>query len=50
MRAAKRHHGAEAKAVGCPAIDGIIKEANEVAGEDQAAWKIGRLGHGPLVR
>ena len=26
-------HGAEAKAVDCPAIDGIIKEANEVAGE-----------------
>lgn len=28
-----RMHGAEAKAVDCPAIDGIIKEANEVAGE-----------------
>ena len=26
-------HGVEAKAVTCPAIDGIIKEANEVAGE-----------------
>jgi ferritin-like metal-binding protein YciE len=26
-------HGAEAKAVDCPAMDGIIKEANEVAGE-----------------
>ena len=26
-------HGAEAKAVDCPAIDGIIKEANEVTGE-----------------
>ena len=26
-------HGVEAKAVDCPAIDGIIKEANEVAGE-----------------
>ena len=26
-------HGAEAKAVNCPAIDGIIKEADEVAGE-----------------
>jgi ferritin-like metal-binding protein YciE len=26
-------HGAEVKAVDCPAIDGIIKEANEVAGE-----------------
>jgi ferritin-like metal-binding protein YciE len=26
-------HGAESKAVNCPAIDGIIKEANEVAGE-----------------
>ena len=26
-------HGAEIKAVTCPAIDGIIKEANEVAGE-----------------
>jgi ferritin-like metal-binding protein YciE len=25
--------GAQAKAVDCPAIDGIIKEANEVAGE-----------------
>ena len=26
-------HGAEVKAVNCPAIDGIIKEAEEVAGE-----------------
>jgi ferritin-like metal-binding protein YciE len=26
-------HGAEVKAVNCPAIDGIIKEANELAGE-----------------
>jgi ferritin-like metal-binding protein YciE len=26
-------HGAEIKAVNCPAIDGIIKEADEVAGE-----------------
>ena len=26
-------HGAEPKGVNCPAIDGIIKEANEVAGE-----------------
>jgi len=26
-------HNAEAKAVNCPAIDGIIKEANETAGE-----------------
>ncbi len=26
-------HGAEVKAVDCPAIDGILKEANEVAGE-----------------
>jgi ferritin-like metal-binding protein YciE len=26
-------HGAAAKAVTCPAIDGIIKEANETAGE-----------------
>ena len=26
-------HNAEAKAVSCPAIDGIIKEANETAGE-----------------
>ena len=26
-------HGAKAKQVTCPAIDGIIKEANEVAGE-----------------
>lgn len=26
-------HGATKKAVNCPAIDGIIKEANEVAGE-----------------
>lgn len=26
-------HNAEAKAVTCPAIDGIIKEANETAGE-----------------
>src|ERR1700675_3349933 len=28
-----RMHGAEIKAVNCPAIDGIIKEADEVAGE-----------------
>jgi ferritin-like metal-binding protein YciE len=28
-----RMHGTEPKAVHCPAIDGIIKEANEVAGE-----------------
>lgn len=26
-------HGAEAKAVDCPAIDGIIKEANEIIGD-----------------
>ena len=26
-------HGVRAKAVNCPAIDGILKEANEVAGE-----------------
>src|SRR5258708_2355232 len=26
-------HGAEVKAVDCPAIDGIIKEADETAGE-----------------
>ena len=26
-------HGSDAKAVNCPAIDGIIKEANEVAGD-----------------
>ena len=26
-------HGAEVKGVDCPAIDGIIEEANEVAGE-----------------
>ena len=26
-------HGVEAKAVDCPAIDGILEEANEVAGE-----------------
>ena len=26
-------HGVEAKAVDCPAIDGIIEEANEVAGD-----------------
>lgn len=28
-----RMHGTEPKAVDCPAIDGIIKEANEVAGD-----------------
>ena len=28
-----RMHGTEPKAVNCPAIDGIIKEANEIAGE-----------------
>lgn len=28
-----RQHGAEAKAVNCPAIDGILAEADEVAGE-----------------
>lgn len=26
-------HGAEAKAIDCPAIDGILKEANELVGE-----------------
>ena len=26
-------HGVEAKGVDCPAIDGIIEEANDVAGE-----------------
>jgi ferritin-like metal-binding protein YciE len=26
-------HGVEAKAVNCPAIDGILKEADEIAGE-----------------
>jgi ferritin-like metal-binding protein YciE len=26
-------HGAEAKAIDCPAIDGIIKEADEIVGE-----------------
>src|SRR6185503_8966936 len=29
-----RMHGAEVKAVNCPAIDGIIKEADEVADKD----------------
>ncbi|MBN9442784.1 ferritin-like domain-containing protein [Bosea sp. (in: a-proteobacteria)] len=28
-----KQHGAEAKAVDCPAIDGILEEADEVAGE-----------------
>ncbi len=28
-----RQHGAEIKAVTCPAIDGIVKEADEVAGD-----------------
>jgi ferritin-like metal-binding protein YciE len=28
-----RMHGAEVKAIDCPAIDGIIEEADEVAGE-----------------
>ncbi len=28
-----RMHGAKAKAVDCPAIDGIIEEANEIAGD-----------------
>lgn len=28
-----RMHGTQAKAVDCPAIDGIIEEANEVAGD-----------------
>ncbi len=28
-----RMHGVEAKEVNCPAIDGILEEANEVAGE-----------------
>lgn len=28
-----KQHGVEAKAVTCPAIDGILKEADEVAGE-----------------
>jgi ferritin-like metal-binding protein YciE len=26
-------HGVEAKQITCPAIDGILKEANEVAGD-----------------
>src|SRR5512132_1015722 len=26
-------HGAEAKAIDCPAIDGIIKETNQITGE-----------------
>lgn len=30
-----RMHGAEPKGVDCPAIDGIIKEANEIAGDIQ---------------
>jgi ferritin-like metal-binding protein YciE len=28
-----KQHGAEVKAVNCPAIDGILKEADDVAGE-----------------
>src|SRR3954463_7490 len=30
-----RMHGVEAKAVTCPAIDGIIQEADEIVGEDE---------------
>jgi len=35
-----RMHGAEVKAVDCPAIDGIIEEADDVAGEvaDKLCW------------
>jgi ferritin-like metal-binding protein YciE len=29
-------HGVEAKGVECPAIDGIIEEADEIAGEVDA--------------
>ena len=32
-----KQHGAEAKAVDCPAIDGILEEADEVAGEVASA-------------
>ena len=33
-------HGVKAKAVNCPAIDGIIEEADEIAGDidDKRCW------------
>ena len=35
-------HGVEAKGVDCPAIDGILKEASEVAGDvdDKRCWML----------
>jgi ferritin-like metal-binding protein YciE len=44
-------HGVEAKAVNCPAIDGIIKEANEVIGdvEDKAVLDAALIAAGQAV-
>jgi ferritin-like metal-binding protein YciE len=39
-----RMHGAEAKQVDCPAIDGIIEEADEVGGEIEDKC-VGRRSH-----
>src|ERR1044072_1736597 len=35
-------HGVEIEGVDCPAIDGIIEEANDVAGEGDDKQEIGR--------
>src|SRR5256885_15453902 len=41
-----RMHGAEIKAVDCPAIDGLIREAGDVAGEvPDKAGAVGALVH-----
>src|ERR1700732_1029582 len=44
--------GAEAKAVDCPAIDGIIEEADEVAGEvaDKAVLDAALINAAPSVK
>ncbi len=44
-------HGVEAKAVTCPAIDGIIKEADEVAGDvdDKAVLDAALINAGQAV-
>jgi hypothetical protein len=45
-------HGAEVKAVDCPAIDGIIEEADEVTGEvaDKAVLDAALINAGLVVR
>ena len=45
-------HGSKAKAVDCPAIDGIIEEADEVTGEvaDKAVLDAALINAGLVVR